>query len=120
MIIVLCQYTGNRPLDFCLACNGRGFVLRSAVARRIFRDSGNRRGDIVLVLGNDFENFKGIARNAEGRRGFLLAHAEHKHAGFTQTLRQLGKIRVRRNQAEALHISGVEDVHGIDDHRGVS
>ena len=119
MVIIFRQYTGNRPLDFCLACNGRGFVLRSAVARRIFRDSGNRRRDIILILGDHLKNFKGITRHTERRWSLLLTHTEHEHSRFAQPLCQLRKVGIRGDQAEALHISGIENVHRIDDHRGV-
>ena len=119
MVIIFRQHTGNRPFNLGLARNR--FILRSAIsiARRTFRNSGNRRRDIILILGDHLKNFKGITRHTERRWSLLLTHTEYEHSRFAQPLCQLRKVGIRGDQAEALHISGIENIHRIDDHRGV-
>ena len=55
------------------------------------------------------------AGRAEGIRGLLLAHADDDLAGLAEAARQAGEIAVRRDDAEPVHIGGVEEVHRVDD-----
>ena len=52
----------------------------------------------------------------QGQRGFGFSHADHVHLLLTQTHGKLGKITVAGHQAEAVHLAGIQDVHGVNDH----
>ena len=89
------------------SCKGicTSFVCRSSL-RCIFRR-------------NDFQKLKGIAGGPEGLWGFLLPDAHDKHTGLSEPLGQLGKVRIAGYQAEAVYISRIQNIHGVDDHGGI-
>ena len=73
----------------------------------------------AVLIDADNVSPKYIKYILERRWSLLLTHTEHEHSRFAQPLCQLRKVGIRGDQAEALHISGIENVHRIDDHRGV-
>ena len=40
-------------------------------------------------------------------------------AGFPEPQRQAGEVAVRRQEAEPVHLAGIQDVHCVDDQRGI-
>ena len=52
----------------------------------------------------------------KGVGGLALPHADHRHARLPQAGGQAGEVAVAGHQYEAVHLAGVEDVHGVDDH----
>ena len=105
LAVVLNQQLGNGLLDLINACDGL----------LVLNHSGFRR-----VIGrNDLQQLEGITGSPEWLGGFLLADSHYKHPGLPEALGKLGKVRITGYQAETVHIAGIEDVHGIDDHGGI-
>ena len=94
----------------------------------LFRDGGGGGvhgparlvGRVSFVGGDVFhqqlQGGEDVARLAEGKRGLLLAHADDGQAAFADARGQAGEVAVRRHDAEPVHLTGVEDIHGVDDH----
>src|SRR5690606_8058568 len=53
-------------------------------------------------------------------RGFLFSHSKYFHPCFPEPGSQAGKITIAGNQTESPDLAGIEDVHGVDNHSGVS
>ncbi len=86
------------------------------------RCSGSFIGIGIRRLGGfpDFiYKFEFVAGGDEGTRRFLLAHSDDQHARLTQARRQTGKVAVRGHKAEPLHASRVQNVHRVNNQRGV-
>ena len=63
----------------------------------------------------DIKEDEALAGDTEGFRCLLFAHADDDLAGLAKPCRQFVEIAVAGDDAEALHIACVEDIHGIDD-----
>ena len=57
-----------------------------------------------------------IARLGQRQRCLGFSHADHIFLLFSQAHGQLGKITVTGNQTKAVHLTGIKDIHGINNH----
>ena len=57
-----------------------------------------------------------VAGPGQSQRGLGLAHAQHEHVLLSEPHGQPGEVAVAGDQAEALDLVLVEDVHGIYHH----
>ena len=62
---------------------------------------------------------KFVAGFREGGGSFGFSHADDIHVRLAQTHGKTGKIAVAGDEAEAVDIAGIQDIHGVDDHRHV-
>ena len=71
-----------------------------------------------LVSGSpyDLDVDKFVAGSDKRLGGLLLPHAVHLLARLPQADGQAGEVAVAGHQYKAVHLAGVEDVHGVDDH----
>lgn len=63
--------------------------------------------------------FKFIAGDTKGLWRLLFTHADNVHSTFPEAHRQPREVTVRRGKAESIEVSGIEQVHRVDDHGGI-
>ena len=75
---------------------------------------------LVLSLGiEQIEVFELVAGRDERLGGLLLAHTDNDHAAFAQTGDESREIGIGTDDGESVDRSRIQDVHRVDDHRGV-
>ena len=80
------------------------------------RGLGTLHALILHLPGNQIQADELIAGLGQGQGRLGFSHSDHVHLRLTQTHCQLGKIAVAGHKAEAVHLSGIENVHGVDHH----
>ena len=81
----------------------------------------NASGGVLVpaVVENQIQIFELVAGLDKGAESLALAHADDQLAGLAQAGGQAGKITVRRDDAEAVEIAAVQQVHRVNDHSGI-
>ena len=74
---------------------------------------------LLLVAVKKIQIFKLVACGNKRLRRLLLSHTQDQHSGFPEPCCQTGEIAVRRNNTISIHISGIQNIHGINDHRRI-
>ena len=108
----------------------RGRLLLSLLARlgplrrgghRLRFRRGLRLSRLVLGGGpNDLDIDELVTGHDEGTGRLLLPHADDLLARLTQPGGQTGEVGIAGHQYETVALSGIEDVHGVDDHSRIS
>src|SRR5690348_3151461 len=80
---------------------------------------GRRRRVGFAVLLQHVEIDELVARGDERARRLALAEAVDRHALLADPRGKPREVAVARDDAEAVEAAGVEQVHGVDDHRAV-
>ena len=99
-----------------------GVERRVVKARKALRRGRGLAGGAFgrgVLRGEDLEILELVAGGDEGAGGLLFAHAHHDHAGFPQARGEAREVAVARDDAEPVDVAGIQDVHRVDDHRGI-
>ena len=74
---------------------------------------------LAIVIAQVLDIDELVARHDKRTRGLTLTHADDQLARLAQTGGQTGEVAVARNEAEAVHLVRVQNIHRVDDHRRV-
>ena len=86
-----------------------------------FGGSGGIRAGILAstMLQNQVKVLELVAGFHKGTKCLAFAHADDQLAGFAQAGGKAGKVRIGRNDAKAIHIARIQQIHGVNDHGAV-
>ena len=71
------------------------------------------------MLQNQVKVLELVAGFHKRTKCLAFAHADDQLAGFAQAGGKAGKVRIGRNDAKAIHIARIQQIHGVNDHGAV-